>query len=585
MRRKLLGRRKIGAGALLGLVVVMVVAACSGGGATPTPRVVAATPTPTPTPRVVMATPTRAPTSVVEAGPCSGVSEFVLINGRILTMDDNDTIASSVRIESDRIVAVGDVGPVAGDCVIDLGGRPVTPGLIDSHIHVVQPSQAPGHFLSSFETASYIPDLLTKLSDRANSVPSGEFITAVGGLGPPQFAEGRLPTLAELDSAAPDHPVYLQVGFGDPAVTNTLGKEYFEAAGVSVGADGAMGRAAVGPALTVLLMNQTDAEARTAALEYMEYANSVGLTTVIDQGCCRWFGVNLSPDEVHGYQTFYDLWEQGELTVRLRLRFGGGGSPGPDGVLPVVRIREAAMERIGDGDDMLRIVGVGEFTVGGFGQTTGVPFEEAWGQIAELGWSLSQHSASAAEHEVHIAAFEAVNANTPIAELRWSLDHAFEVTVEHLSRLRNIGVGVAVSNTAYLPITRLLGAAPFRDILDSGVQAVATSDSSNIGPLNPWLNIYFMVTGKNVAGELVNDGQQITRLEALRLYTVGSSWFSFEEDRLGSIEAGKLANLVVLSDDYLSVPEEEIKGLSSVLTIVGGKVVYVAEDFSPLKQE
>ncbi len=95
------------------------------------------------------------------------------------------------------------------------------------------------------------------------------------------------------------------------------------------------------------------------------------------------------------------------------------------------------------------------------------------------------------------------------------------------------------------PITRLLGAAPLRDIVDSGIHAGASSDSSNVSPLNPWLNIYFMVTGKNAAGELVNDGQQINRLEALRLYTVGSSWFSFEEDELGSIEAGKLADLVL----------------------------------------
>jgi len=265
-----------------------------------------------------------------------------------------------------------------------------------------------------------LPDLMTRLADRTSSVPSGEFITAVGGLGPPQFAERRFPTLAELDRAAPDHPVYLQAGFRGPAVTNTLGKEYFEAAGVSVHDNGTISQA--GPALQVLLENQTDAEARTAAIEYMEYANSVGLTTVVDQGCCFWFGVNLSPDQVHGYQTFYDLWEQGELTVRVRLRFGGGGSPGPDGVPPVVWRTEAAMESIGDGDDMLKIVGVGEFTVGGFGQTSGVPFGEAWGQIAERGWSLSQHSLSAAEHEAHVAAFEAVNANTPIADLRWSLE-------------------------------------------------------------------------------------------------------------------------------------------------------------------
>lgn len=291
--------------------------------------------------------------------------------------------------------------------------------------------------------------------------------------------------------------------------------------------------------------------------------------------------MNLSANQVHGYQTYYDHWEQGELSLRLRLRFGGGGPPGPDGLPRAVTIRDAAMESIGEEDDMLRIVGVGEFTVGGFGQTSGVPFVEAFGQIAERGLTLSQHSISADEHEAHIAAFEAVNANIPVANLRWSLDHGFSLTREHLSRLKDIGAGIIVSNTAYLPITPFSGAAPYRDILDIGVRAGASSDSSNISPLNPWLNIYFMVTGKNVAGELVNDGQQINRLEALRLYTMGSAWFSSEEDELGSIEVGKLADLVVLNDDYLSVSEDEIKGISSVLTIVGGNVVYAHEEFLP----
>ena len=514
-------------------------------------------------------------------GPRSGA--LLLTNGTILTLDAAGTVASSVLIEHGRFSALDGAGSVDGARAVDLGGRTVIPGLIDSHLHFVTPSQAPGHFLSAIETAFSIAELLSALRQRVTSVAAGEFITALGGLGPQQFAENRWPTLAELDQAAPDHPVYFQSGFSGPSVTNSPGRQYFEERNVAVAADGTISRRGGGTALGALLRDQTYEEARRAALEYMAYAGSRGLTTVVDAGGGAWFGVDVPPGEVQGgYDLFYDIWGQDSLTVRMRLRFGGGGSAGADGLFPVIRSMENALATVGDGDELLRIIGVGEFTVGGFGQTDGVPFEDAYGQVAERGWSLSQHSASAGEHEAHIRAFEAVSAGTPLAELRWAIEHGFELTTDHLRRLDAIGAGVTVSNTAFLPITPLLGSAPFRDVVDSGIHAGASSDSSNIAPLNPWAHISYMVTGRNAAGQLVNDGQQITRMEALRLYTTGSAWFSFDEAELGSIEVGKLADLVVLSDDYLSVAAEEIRTLSSVLTTVGGRVVHASDGFAQL---
>ena len=523
---------------------------------------------------------TGRPTAVL-----SGAGPLILTNGEILTMDALETVASSVFIENGRIAALDGPSAVNGARVIDLGGRTVIPGLIDSHLHFVTPSQAPGHFLSVIETAFSTSDLLSVLRQRVTSVPAGEFITAVGGLGPQQFAERRWPSLAELDQAAPDHPIYFQSGFSGPSVTKSLGRGYVEERSVPVGADGTIGRQDGGSALGALLLDQTYEDARRAALEYMAYSGSLGLTTVVDAGGGFWFGVDVPPDQVQGgHDLFYDMWRQDDLTVRIRLRFGGGGSAGPDGVFPVIGSMENALATVGDGDEMLKVIGVGEFTVGGFGQTDGVPFEVTYGQVAERGWSLSQHSLSVAEHEAHIRAFEVVSAQTPIAELRWAIEHGFELTTDHLRRLEAIGAGVTASNTAFLPITPLLGSAPFRDILDSGVHVAASSDSSNIAPLNPWLHIYHMVTGRNAAGELVNDGQQITRLEALRLYTTGSAWVSFDDRELGSLEVGKLADLVVLSDDYLSIPPEEIRTLSSVLTTVGGRVIHADDRFRQLME-
>ena len=283
-----------------------------------------------------------------------GAGSLILTNGKILTMDAQETIASSVLIENGQVAALDGPRSANGVRVIDLDGRTVIPGLIDSHLHFVTPSQAPGHYLSAIETAFSISDLLTVLGQRVTSVPTGEFITAVGGLGPQQFAENRWPSLAELDQASPDHPIYFQSGFGGPSVTNSLGRQYFDERDVPVGADGTIGRQDGGNALGALLLDQTYEDARRAAVEYMAYSGSLGLTTVVDAGGGVWFGVDVPSDQVQGgHDLFYDIWRQDDLTVRMRLRFGGGGSAGPDGEFPVIGSMENALATVGDGDKML----------------------------------------------------------------------------------------------------------------------------------------------------------------------------------------------------------------------------------------
>jgi predicted amidohydrolase YtcJ len=164
----------------------------------------------------------------------------------------------------------------------------------------------------------------------------------------------------------------------------------------------------------------------------------------------------------------------------------------------------------------------------------------------------------------------------PIAPLHWSIAHVARIEPATINRLKAIGGGVAIHPFGYLAGTKGAGP-PVRAILESGVRAGAGSDSAQISTLNPWLLIYYMVTGKNAAGVLINDGQQITRMQALRLYTADNGWFLHEDQTLGSLEPGKLGDVVVLSDDYFDaakVPDEAIKRLQSVLTVVGGRVVY-----------
>jgi predicted amidohydrolase YtcJ len=511
-------------------------------------------------------------------------SDLVLMNGTILTLDNQDSIVSAVKIQDGRIVAVGDdLGEISPSAiVIDLGGRTVTPGLIDTHIHYFRDSHIPGYHFSAIETVFTIPDLLDALAVRAASVPVGEFITVMGRFIAAQFAENRLPTLAELDGAAPDHPVYLHSGFSGPAVTNTPGKAFFEAGGLSVDPSGAFNRGQTDPPVQALFGDYSNGEALRTVREYMHFSASLGLTTIQKfSGCGGSFGAEL-PAAVLCEGHFFDLWQQGALRVRIRTSAGGfGNSPDQNGIYGVVLSTQEHLQELqdlGGGDDMLRFTATGEFVIGNFGSTSS-PFADAYLQIAEQGWSLRQHSISSGENEAHISAFETVNATVPIADLRWAVEHIFSISSSHIDRLQEIGAGVTVQNQQYL-----LGGSgpPYRDLLDGGIPIGGGTDSSAISPLSPWISLYHMVTGKNAAGTVTNDGQQISRMEALRLYTTGSAYFTFDDTDLGSIEVGKLADLVVLSEDYLSVAEEEIRTLSSVLTLSGGEIVHAAAEFSGL---
>jgi predicted amidohydrolase YtcJ len=231
------------------------------------------------------------------------------------------------------------------------------------------------------------------------------------------------------------------------------------------------------------------------------------------------------------------------------------------------------------GNDWLRIAGLGEFITNWplFGVvSTPSNYPAAVRQAAQRGWIYSQHTLTSAEDEVVVSNWEALNATVPIAPLHWSIGHAVTITPAHLQRLKAIGGGVAVHGFRYLAGTPTANGPPYRTIVDSGIQVGAGSDSAQISALNPWLMLYYMTTGKNSSGVLINAGQTLTRAEALRLYTRENGWFSKEEALLGSIEVGKLADLTVLNADYFSVPDEALKQLSSVLTIVGGRIVHNA---------
>jgi len=524
-----------------------------------------------------------------DAARCAGSRDLHLTNGRIVTLDRQNTIVSEVIIQEGRITAVGRNGDTrTSPCTrtINLRGRTVTPGLIDNHNHIVLLGIRPGHD-TRLETAASIKDVQTMITARAKSVPAGEFITAMGGWNIVQFAEKRLPTSAELDAAAPNHPVIVYQAFTGPAAVNTRAKTFLTSKGVAVSDTGTI--AANAPsvaALNALRAVQTFEDKKRGTVDAMAYAASVGLTTNVDMGAfippgladiqdSFTFDGLATADPFRMYDAFQALHQQNKMTTRLRIFFLSMDTR-PD--VPMLKQR---MDNVfpGLGDDMMRVSGIGEFATQWplFGQVTApANYETALKLVAKQGWAFQQHSLSLAEDQLTAATFEKVNAVTPIKDLRWSVAHVPRIDQATVNRFKAVGAAIAIH-----PFEYLAGAAgagpPIRMILDSGIHAGAGSDAAQISTLNPWLMIYYMVTGKNSSGVLINDKQQITRAEALRLYTVENGWFLSEEDKLGSIEVGKLGDLVALSADYFDpakVPDEAIKKLKSVLTIVDGKVVY-----------
>ncbi len=275
------------------------------------------------------------------------------------------------------------------------------------------------------------------------------------------------------------------------------------------------------------------------------------------------------------YDAANALHGEGKMSTRLRIFFLSMDTRAD---VPMLKDRVRNTFQ-GLGDDMMKISGIGEFATQWplFGQVTPpANYETALQLVAQQGWAFQQHSLSLAEDQLTAATFEKVNAVTPIKDLRWSVAHVPRINQETINRFKAIGAGIAVHPFEYLAGGPGAGP-PLRMILDSGIHVGAGSDAAQISTLNPWLMIYYMVTGKNSSGVLINDKQQLTRAEALRLYTADNGWFLHEENQIGSIEPGKLGDLVVLSDDYFDpakVSDEGIKKLKSVLTVVDGKVVY-----------
>ncbi len=529
------------------------------------------------------------------AGAAAQPADTVLVNGRIHTLDAKSTVVEALAIRGERIVAVGRfqrVKPLIArtTAVIDLHGRTVIPGLIDSHMHAIRAAL-------SFATevnwigARSIGEALARLHDAARRAKPGSWLIVAGGWTPEQFAEKRKPTQAELTGAAPDYPIYVQLFYGW-AMMNPLG---FEKLGIREDKDvppagklerdesgaltgGVTGNSQTITALFARLPKPDFDEQVEGTKKFFHELNRFGLTGVIDPG-----GFGMPPAN---YQALFRVWQNGELSLRVAYSiFGQGRGRELEDFQSLTRLLP-----MGFGDQWLRFNGIGEnvawgvYNVDAPGEAAREQFYQICKWAAEQGMALNIHWHHDASVGVVLDTFERVNREIPIWRLRWAIAHLNDASSATLERMKALGVGWALQDAGYFEGEEWLkekGAEavrrmpPIDTALKIGVHVGAGTDAHRVMTYNPWVALQWMLDGRTVGGSATRGPEEIpTREAALRLYTQGSAWFAFAEQQRGSLEVGKLADLAVLSKDYFSVPLEEIGAIEAVRTIVGGRVVY-----------
>jgi hypothetical protein len=500
----------------------------------------------------------------------------VLVNGKILTVDSKFSTAEAVLIRAGRIVTTGpsaDLRQLAGEKarLIDLQGRTVIPGLIDSHMHAIRAAL-------SFSTevnwigARSLAEALDRIREASHSMPPGAWLIVAGGWNVPQFQENRRPTQAELVAAAPQNPVYVQLGYGWAILTPKALDKLHIATDADLPAGGKLERDPEGKltggisgaqnaiiALFDRLPVPTPEQEVEGTKKFFRELNRLGLTGVVDPG-----GNNMTPES---YQALFKVWRSGELTVRVAYSLCG--------ITPGKEYDEykslTQMLPMGFGDDMLRFNGIGEritWAMNNNNQPTEAEREKYY-EIAHWaagrGMALTMHWPRNDSVGLLLDIFERVNKEVPIANLRWSIAHLNDASPQSLRRMRALGVGWTVQPGRSVP--------PVETAKELGVEVGAGTDAHRVASYNPFTALQQFLDGK------------IPRGEALRLYTMGSAWFSHDEDQRGSLEAGKLADLAVLSKDYMTAPEEQIGGIESVLTMVGGKIIYASGPYAQFENK
>ena len=543
----------------------------------------------------------------------SGAADLVLLNGRITTLDPARPEATALAIRDGMFTAVGSDDEVRGQIgqftqVIDAKGQRVIPGLNDSHTHAIR--GAVNYNLEvRWDGVDSLEEALHLLRMQADRTPDGQFIRVAGGFSEFQFKEKRLPTVAELDAVAPNHPVLIHHLY-KLTLLNSKAVEYFgydtpghpEYPGGIIEKDAggnATGRVLAAPSGLVMYKTLSAApklsiqDQINSSLQYFDVLNGLGITSVSDAG-----GGGMEFPDADPYKVIRWLHGNNLLTTRI----GYHSFPQHKGKELSDYQRWTAEIRAGSGDDMLRFVGAGENL--GWASYDYEIFADDRPEIdadaeeyqtkvmtvlGEGGWPFRQHITYNETGDRLLPVYEEVSKGAGLTP-GWFIDHVETFTPQNLERIAKLGGGIALQNRiqfqaedfiANYGADALKKTPNFRAILDLGVPVGGGTDATRVTSFNPWFSIQWMTTGLSRGGlPMYDDANLLSREEALRLWTTGSAWFTGDAGRKGAITPGQMGDFAVLDRDYFTVTDAEIAKLKSDLTVLNGEVVFGNGEFA-----
>jgi len=543
------------------------------------------------------------------------VADLIVLNAKVHTMSDAQPTASAFAVKDGLFLAVGsdaDMAAHRGDSTrtIDAGGRTIIPGLDDSHLHAIRA----GRFYNlelRWEGIDSLERGLQMIREQAARTPKGQWVRVIGGWSPYQFRERRMPTVAELNQAAPDTPVFvlflysqaLVNGAGVAALGLTAESKPPEGGRYEfVEGGGAILHAEPNPAIlytTIAKLPALTADDQVnSTRQYFRELNRLGVTSAVDPG-----------GGGHAYPTDYAATDALAKEPDFPVRIASYLFAQKVGTELTDYQRWTASERLhvnmaatrlnayfleGAGENLAWSAGDFENFMAPrpeFKSTMDGELEAIVRVLAEHQWPIRIHATYDESISRILDVFERVFRDTGY-KARWAIDHAETLSPDNIKRIKAMGGGIAIQDRMCFAgeyFVERYGekaaaqAPPIRKMLDAGIPVGAGTDGTRVSSYHPWPSLWWLVTGKTMGGtQLFADENRLTREEALRLYTVGSAWFSQEETVKGRIAPGQFADFAVLSDDYFSVPEERIKHIESVLTVVEGNVVYAAKPFDAL---